>query len=171
MVPTGSAVIAMRRSAPMPSCAKTRPSAVPSAARTLPSARNCLTSRYRPAPSATRSESSWRRAMARDRRMPATFAQAMSSTNAAAPMRTSRRGRASPERAARIGTTRVSIPLNERGSSDCSARITRSTSACAVCIETPGLSRAKSRSKRTCALFGLERMPERSRGARNSACS
>ena len=74
----------------MPHAARSSPIVPPHSDSTRLSVRSCRMIRARPAPSACRTRISWRRAIARDVSSPATFAQAMSSTQAAAPLRIKR---------------------------------------------------------------------------------
>ncbi len=103
---------------------------------------SCRTMRPRPLPSAARMASSLCRAVPRASSMLATFAQAMSRTRITAPSSASRTGRTGPTRSSSSGAARMVAPVWST-SREAMRGPSTSRSACALCTEKPGLSRAK----------------------------
>ena len=139
---------AMASSVSMPMSASRSPASAPPPAMTKLSASSWRTSRQRLPPSAART-ASWRsRWDARTRSRFATLAQAISSTNATAPMSASRAGRTSATRSAFIGSTRKCRPdVSLIGNAFRSLAASTSTCACARPTVTPSSSRPMTRMK------------------------
>jgi len=125
-----------------PHFAKSRPNAPPITARSRLSVSNCPISRARLAPSAVRIAISRSRTVARASNRLATFADAMSSTNATAPRSTSSAERTSPTIASSSGVTRK-LMLELVAGFCCSIRRAMAASSPRACsIVAPGFNRA-----------------------------
>jgi hypothetical protein len=144
----GKSLGPMRTRASTPSCASSQPSAPPAAPNTKLSTSNALAIRARPAPSAARTASSWRRASARTSMRFAMLAHAISSTAPIAPMSTHNVLATLPTRSSFNGRTvgRMrqlfvrSTGLSDQASNQIGSM--RSRSARASAAVTPGASRA-----------------------------
>ena len=123
-------------------CARSRPRAPPAIESRVVSVRICCTTRLRLAPKAVRMAISLRRASAFATNKFATFAQAMSRTNATAPNNTSSAGRMSPTIWSRSGTTIAPQPLSSSGYCCSRRREIVVISTCACLVSTCGFRRA-----------------------------
>ena len=125
-----------------PQAASKLPKTAPAKARTKPSANNCVTSCHRVAPSAARVASSGMRRTARASCRIATFAAAISSTNATLPCSSSSAGRTSPIVSCSSDRTLAPRPALTSGWRAARLAATRVMSSCALSNVTPGRSRA-----------------------------
>ena len=128
--------------------ARSRPIAAPMSVSTQPSVISCRSSRARPAPSAVRTAISRRRASDRAISRLATFAQAISSTNATAAISVSSAGRSVPTSSTSSGVSSTARFSFVSGYSRSSWREMPSSSRCAAPMLTPGFSRASAANPR-----------------------